>query len=199
MTDDHGLGSAGGAAGKSDRQGIFGRDCDFRRLRGRCSLAFDAAALRDHTAALLPDYMVPAAFVELAALPVTRAGKVDRRALPEPEFTPVAGGRAPANDRERLLCGLFADVLAVPEVSAEDNFFALGGDSITSIQLASRARKEGLALTPHDVFAHKTPAALALAVPDLTEVQEFPAADDPALALDQDELDELEAQWELSQ
>ncbi|WP_240468110.1 amino acid adenylation domain-containing protein [Streptomyces dangxiongensis] len=120
----------------------------------------DPARLRAHVAALLPDYMVPAAFVLLDALPLTGTGKLDRRALPAPERT-ATGGRAPRDARERLLCGLFSDLLGVADVTADDNFFTLGGDSIVSIQLVSRARQAGLDLTPRDVFRHQTVAALA--------------------------------------
>ncbi|MFI6078146.1 amino acid adenylation domain-containing protein [Actinoplanes sp. NPDC051343] len=112
----------------------------------------------------IPDYMIPAAVVEVDALPRTTAGKLDVAALPEPEFTTT--GRAAGSDRERLLCDLFAEVLGRPGVGADDDFFALGGDSIVSIQLVSRARAAGLAIGPRDVFRHKTPAGLAAAVPD---------------------------------
>ncbi|MFB7585970.1 amino acid adenylation domain-containing protein [Streptomyces sp. NPDC056169] len=122
----------------------------------------DADALRAHVAALLPDYMTPAAFVELAELPLTRTGKLDRRALPAPRYE-GGGGRAPRNEREQLLCTLFADLLGVAEVAVDDNFFAMGGDSIVSIQLVSRAREAGLVLTPRDIFQHQTVEALALA------------------------------------
>ncbi|MDO3686678.1 non-ribosomal peptide synthetase [Micromonospora sp. C28ISP2-4] len=134
-----------------------------------------AAELRDHVAAALPAYMVPAAFVPLAALPLNPTGKLDRRALPAPDFAAAAGaGRVPAGRRETLLAGLFAEVLGVPTVGAEDSFFDLGGDSIVSIQLASRARLAGLRLTPRDVFTHRTPAALARAAGDLhgTDVED---------------------------
>ncbi|WP_240138467.1 non-ribosomal peptide synthetase [Streptomyces sp. MUM 178J] len=124
--------------------------------------ALDSAALRAHVAALLPDYMVPAVFVPLDELPMTRTGKVDRRALPAPDYT-GSGGRGPRNEREQLLCGLFADLLGVPEVAVDDNFFAMGGDSIVSIQVVSRALQLGLVLTPSDVFRHQTVEALALA------------------------------------
>jgi aryl carrier-like protein len=161
----------------------------------------DPDLLRAELAHILPDYMIPSALVTLDTLPLTHNGKIDRTALPVPVLAPASGGgRQALTAQEQLLQRLFAEVLELPEVSVEDNFFALGGDSIISIQLVSRARKEGLALSPRDVFAHKTPEALAVAVPDLADVQELPfTADDPALALDQDELDELEAEWELSQ
>ncbi|MGH3776455.1 MAG: amino acid adenylation domain-containing protein [Pseudonocardiaceae bacterium] len=121
----------------------------------------DAAELRHHTAAALPDYMVPSAFVILDRLPVLPNGKVDRKALPSPELTAAVSGRAPATPRERLLCEAFAAVLGVPAVGAEDDFFALGGDSIVAMQLVNRARGAGLVVTPRQVFQHKTVEALA--------------------------------------
>ncbi|MDQ7803082.1 non-ribosomal peptide synthase/polyketide synthase [Amycolatopsis sp. A133] len=111
----------------------------------------------------LPDYMVPSAFVTLDALPLSANGKVDRKALPEPAAEPVAGYVPPRTETERLLAEVWTDVLGVPGVGVEDNFFELGGDSILSIQVVSRARRHGLALTPRDLFAHQTVAALAVA------------------------------------
>ena len=104
--------------------------------------------------------MVPAAIVVLDRLPLTPNGKLDRRALPAPELTPPTV-RAPRTPQEELLCGLFAEVLGLERVGIDDNFFELGGDSIMSIQLVSRARKAGLAITPRAVFQHPTVAALA--------------------------------------
>src|SRR6185295_2413626 len=121
----------------------------------------DAAALRAHVGASLPDYMVPSAIVVLERLPLTPNGKLDRRALPAPEVTVGAQARAPRTAAEEVLCGLFAEVLGLERVGIEDNFFALGGDSIMSIQLVSRARKAGLVITPRAVFAHQTVAGLA--------------------------------------
>ncbi|MFE2531488.1 non-ribosomal peptide synthase/polyketide synthase [Streptomyces sp. NPDC059371] len=121
----------------------------------------DPEALRAHVAAVLPDYMVPAAVTVLDELPLLSNGKLDRKALPAPEFTPATGGREPANDRERTLCAQFADVLGLPGIGADDDFFALGGDSIVAMQLVSRARAAGLRVTPRQVFRHRTVAALA--------------------------------------
>ncbi|MFF7648193.1 amino acid adenylation domain-containing protein [Streptomyces canus] len=124
--------------------------------------AVEPAALRTALAATLPDYLVPAAFVRLPVLPLTRNGKLDRTALPAPDYGAGSTGRAPRTDAEELLCGLFAEVLGLEEVGADDEFFTLGGDSIMSIQLVSRARRAGLVLSVRDIFAHRTPAALGL-------------------------------------
>ncbi|GGS36128.1 non-ribosomal peptide synthetase [Actinokineospora fastidiosa] len=114
-----------------------------------------------HTARTLPEHMVPSAVVPLDALPLTPNGKLDRKALPAPVAAASGGGGGPRDRAEEILCGLFAELLGVPEVGIADNFFELGGDSIVSIQLVSRARKAGLVLTPRNVFEAKTVAALA--------------------------------------
>jgi mycobactin peptide synthetase MbtF len=97
----------------------------------------------------------------LDTLPVTVHGKVDRAALPAPDFAALAGGRAPATEREEQLCALFAEILGLDKVGADDSFFTLGGDSIMSMQLAARARRAGLEITPQDVFECETPTQLA--------------------------------------
>ena len=107
--------------------------------------------------------MVPAALVVLERLPLTPNGKLDRRALPAPEPASAAALRGPRTPQEEVLCALFAEVLGVERVGIDDNFFALGGDSIVSIQLVSRARRAGLVITPRAVFQHQTVAALAAA------------------------------------
>ncbi|MFE4637312.1 amino acid adenylation domain-containing protein [Streptomyces sp. NPDC056773] len=120
------------------------------------------AEARARIADSLPDYMVPSALVRLdGPLPLTPNGKLDSRALPSPQWTAVGGGDAPTTPAETALAGLFADVLGLPSVGVHDSFFELGGDSIVAIQLVNRAREAGLALTPRDVFRHRTVAALA--------------------------------------
>ncbi|WP_257138815.1 phosphopantetheine-binding protein, partial [Streptomyces sp. wa1071] len=109
----------------------------------------------------LPDHMVPAAVVLLDALPLTAANKTDRSALPAPDFTATGGGTTPRTDREKELAALFADILHLPQVGVEDSFFALGGDSISAIQLVGAARRRGLRLSPRDVFERRTVEQLA--------------------------------------
>ncbi|CAM3120913.1 non-ribosomal peptide synthetase [Prescottella defluvii] len=122
----------------------------------------EPAAVREQVAGTLASYMVPAAVTVLERLPLTVNGKVDRKALPEPDFGAASrSGRAPAGAAEERLAGLFEEVLGTDSVGAEDSFFALGGDSIMAIQLASRARTAGLALTPRDVFERPSVAGLA--------------------------------------
>ncbi|MGV9251183.1 non-ribosomal peptide synthase/polyketide synthase [Streptomyces sp. NPDC003697] len=124
------------------------------------------AQLREHLAGLLPPHMVPTVFVPLERLPLTPNGKTDRRALPQPGPAQSAGGprTAPRTDTERRIARIWADVLGVEEVGADDNFFHLGGDSILSMQVVSRLRRDGLHLATRDLFTHQTVAELATAV-----------------------------------
>ncbi|MFH8606826.1 amino acid adenylation domain-containing protein [Streptomyces sp. NPDC018029] len=124
----------------------------------------DPELLRAYVAGVLPEYMVPVAVVVLDALPLTVNGKVDRVALPAPDFAERVSGREPRTEAERILCDLFAEVLGLERVGVEDGFFELGGDSISSMQLASRARRAGLVITPRQVFEEKTPERLAAVV-----------------------------------
>jgi amino acid adenylation domain-containing protein len=116
-------------------------------------------ALRRHAAKQLPDHMVPVAIVILDKLPLTPNGKLDQRALPAPDFT-SREIQLPRTPEEAKLARLFADVLGIEQVGVDDRFFDLGGDSIRSIQLVSRARAEGFMITPRDVFQHQTVEAL---------------------------------------
>ncbi|WP_186196450.1 non-ribosomal peptide synthetase [Burkholderia gladioli] len=122
--------------------------------------AADPAAAREALAAALraslPDYMVPGAFGFVAALPKGIAGKLDRRALAElalPDPVGDAGGAlAPRNATERVLWEIWRAVLRAPALGVTDNFFELGGDSILSIQVAARARQQGIAFSARDLF-----------------------------------------------
>ena len=122
----------------------------------------EPAELRRWLAAALPDYMVPAVIVSLADLPRTRTGKVDRRALPSlDDMAPGGGFLAPRNPTEEQLAAIWSGVLGLDRIGVHDRFFDLGGDSILSIQVVSRARQAGLEITPRQLFAHQTIAELA--------------------------------------
>ncbi|HKR51480.1 MAG TPA: amino acid adenylation domain-containing protein, partial [Pseudonocardiaceae bacterium] len=133
----------------------------------RATIARQRAALpqrlREELKRQLPDHMVPAALVTLDRLPLTANGKLDVAALPEPAAR-LATSRAPASTQEQILCELFADVLGLPKVGVDDDFFTLGGDSIIAIQLVNRARSHQLSINPREVFQRRTPTALAALV-----------------------------------
>ncbi|HET9255181.1 MAG TPA: amino acid adenylation domain-containing protein, partial [Pseudonocardiaceae bacterium] len=131
------------------------------------SAPLDITEIRAHTAAVLPEYMVPALFIQLDELPLSANGKLDRRALPSPEGTVglATGYLAPRTGVEEVLAGIWAEVLGAGRVGAGDNFFELGGDSILSIQLTSRIRAAfAVDLSPRALFTHPTIAALATAI-----------------------------------
>ncbi|HKH46212.1 MAG TPA: amino acid adenylation domain-containing protein, partial [Thermoanaerobaculia bacterium] len=133
-----------------------------------------AEELRAHLAGLLPEHMIPSLFVTLDELPLSPNGKVDRQALPAPDLARperAASFAAPRDATERALARIWGEVLGVGEVGIHDNFFALGGDSILSLQIISRAGQEGLRLSPRQIFQHPTIAELAPRV--------APAADAP--------------------
>ena len=119
-----------------------------------------AAELRRFVAARLPDYMVPSAFVTVGRLPLGPTGKLDRSALPDPQFVD-ATYRAPGSEAERIIAAAFADVLGVDRVGIDDDFFAVGGDSLRSIQVVARARALGLTVSTRDIFECRTAARLA--------------------------------------
>ncbi|UFZ04830.1 amino acid adenylation domain-containing protein [Bradyrhizobium ontarionense] len=117
--------------------------------------------LRQQLSALLPDYMVPSRIVMLDRLPLTANGKLDRTALPQPDDEIVVAYAAPAGEVEQAIAAVWRDVLGREQIGRDDNFFELGGDSILSLQIIARLRKRGLVLTPKQMFAQQTIAALA--------------------------------------
>ena len=134
----------------------------------------DESGLKAALARKLPAHMVPAAILVLDALPQTPNGKIDRNALPDLREAQAAGYEAPREGAEAALAALWESAIGVDGVGRHDNFFALGGDSILSLQVASRARAAGIDLQARDLFEHQTIAELAAAVgrlhaPDETE------------------------------
>lgn len=119
--------------------------------------------LRSFLKQYLPDYMIPAMIVPIAALPITANGKVDRKALPNPQISRSRADHyeAPHPGPEAVLAGIWSQVLGVERVGRHDNFFELGGDSIISIRVIARAAEAGLRISPKDLFQHQTIAELA--------------------------------------
>ncbi|EME20381.1 non-ribosomal peptide synthetase [Rhodococcus triatomae] len=124
------------------------------------------AEVLDHLRAQLPDYMVPSSLQVIDAIPMTVNGKLDAKALPAPEVRTTAGSREPATEAERVLCELFADLLGLGSVGADDDFFELGGHSMIAMRVVSRVRAEfDVQLTIRDLFDARTPAELARLLP----------------------------------
>jgi non-ribosomal peptide synthase protein (TIGR01720 family) len=133
-------------------------------LVGRNGATPTTGELRAHLKERLPEYMVPAAFVTLQALPLNANGKVDRKALPAPDgsrLEPDDAFVAPRGPMETLLAVIWAELLKLPRVGVHDNFFALGGDSILCIRVIARANQAGLSITTRHLFEHPTIAELA--------------------------------------
>ena len=139
-------------------------DAPGTRLIGYVTVSGAAPAgdgLRDALAARLPAHLVPAAVLVLDGLPLTASGKLDRAALPAPDFAAAAGEQEPDGPVESALATAFAEVLGLDRVGAGDGFFALGGDSISSLQLIGKLRALGYRVTPRQVFELRTIAELA--------------------------------------
>ncbi|WP_255950580.1 non-ribosomal peptide synthetase [Streptomyces odontomachi] len=125
----------------------------------------DAVALRSALETSLPDYMVPAAIVALDALPLTVNAKLDRRALPAPDYGALSAGRPPTTERERQVAGLFAEILKLDAVSLDDDFFELGGHSLLATRLVNRIRSTlGVDVNLMKVFESPTVAGVVAAL-----------------------------------
>jgi amino acid adenylation domain-containing protein/non-ribosomal peptide synthase protein (TIGR01720 family) len=136
--------------------------------------SFSSEALLNNLKQQLPEYMIPAAIVVLDALPLTANGKIDRRALPAPDWSQAAMEReyvAPRTEEEQRLAAIWQQVLRLERVGIYDNFFALGGDSILSIQIVAKARQQGLQLSPKQIFENQTIAELAQVIGKVESVQ----------------------------
>jgi non-ribosomal peptide synthase protein (TIGR01720 family) len=135
-----------------------------KRLVGYVTGTAEPAKVRVALAERLPSYMVPSAVVVVEAFPLTVNGKLDRRALPAPDYQDGESYRAPADAVEEVLADVFAQVLGLDRVGVDESFFELGGDSISSMQVVARARAAGLVCRPRDVFVEQTVARLARVV-----------------------------------
>ncbi|OXM56486.1 non-ribosomal peptide synthetase [Amycolatopsis thailandensis] len=132
----------------------------------------EPARLRSELSRVLPGHLVPSVFVGVDALPLTRHGKLDRRALPDPEHTTTTPYVAPRNDRERLVTAIWSDVLGVERVGVDDDFFDLGGDSLLGIRVLARLRDAlGAEVPARLVLTAPTPARLARRLPESTAPQ----------------------------
>jgi amino acid adenylation domain-containing protein len=149
----------------------------------------DAAALRAHLVGKLPATMIPAVWVFLPSLPLSPSGKVDRKALPEPDQeAAVAPWAPPATAAEKALAAIWCQVLGRDGVGVHDNFFSLGGDSILGVQVLTRAAQAGLQLTPRQVFRHPTIAELAAVAEPIAAARQAGDADDAGDAHDADDV-----------
>ncbi|MEH2532306.1 amino acid adenylation domain-containing protein/non-ribosomal peptide synthase protein (TIGR01720 family) [Bradyrhizobium sp. AZCC 1614] len=170
-----------------------------RQLVGYVSGAasLDGTTLKTALSSLLPDYMAPARIVVLDRLPLTPNGKIDRKALPAPDqLAALAEHVAPRTPVEAALAAIWADLLRRPDIGVTDNFFELGGDSIISLQMVSRARREGVSIEPRDVFRHQTIEALAALSCDVGPNKDtFGPARGSLSGLTSEQLDRLELDW----
>ncbi|WP_278264556.1 non-ribosomal peptide synthetase [Nocardia sp. AG03] len=130
-----------------------------------------AGVIRAQLSQLLPDYMIPSALVRLTELPLTANGKLDRKALPQPDLGGESGnGRALRGDAETAVADVIRQVLGIDNaLAADDDFLALGGDSISAIRMASALKKRGLLITTSTLFEARTVAAIAAATTPLDE------------------------------
>jgi hypothetical protein len=150
----------------------------------------DTAILRERLGESLPDYMVPSVIVVLDALPLNANGKVDRKALPAPEFTSDRAYEAPEGEVEQALAAIWAEVLGVARVGRSDNFFELGGHSLLAAQTVARVQSAmQMDLAIKDVFLHPVLSEMATLIADKNQTK--PAAE--ALSEIDSLLDSMEA------
>ena len=153
-------------------EGIRQAAAEVRKVMGNEHLVLyytvvDGSPIDDETirqalaASSLADYMVPDAYMQMDAMPMTPNGKINRKALPAPEMKRATEYEAPKGEMEELFCSIFSDILKIKEVGATDNFFEIGGTSINAIKVIVEASKQGVQIVFNDLFTQKTPRALA--------------------------------------
>jgi len=142
-----------------------------RKLNGISRTRFDKEALLSYLRTRLPDYMVPSLLVEMDSLPLTANGKVNKKALPDPEASDLLSTQyvAPRSETEQRLAGIWQQLLRIQRIGINDNFFELGGDSIKTLHVVHRAKRLGYALQPKDLFTYPTIKKLATAIAERTK------------------------------
>lgn len=195
------LGEVGAALGGLDQ--VRAAAADIREIAGRPTLIGyvvptgatpNSVELRSRLADLVPDHLVPSRIVVLDELPHTVNGKLDRTALPEPPSD--AGGREPATPAERTVCAVVAAALGHDAVSVDDDFFGVGGDSITAISVSSRLREQGLILSPQELLTRRGLGELAAAAAAFRAEPTTAQRDTrPMIALPQRAITELSARY----
>ncbi|MBO4375354.1 MAG: amino acid adenylation domain-containing protein [Lachnospiraceae bacterium] len=149
--------------------GIKRAVCVVKKLNGEDNLCayytaegrVDCKEIHDSLSTMLTKYMVPTAFTQLESIPVTRNGKIDLNSLPEPELFAAGEYASPANETERYFCELFGTILKTEKVGALDDFFQIGGTSLSATRIMIEASDKGYSLSYGDVFKYKTPRGLA--------------------------------------
>lgn len=156
----------------------------------RDGVELNLSELRDSLETKLPGYMIPAAFVRLESFPLTANGKIDRDALPSPEQirrVPESERLEPLTVEEEILAGVWSQVLGIERVDANDNYFALGGDSIRSLQVAARAQERGLQFSIDDLFRYPTVRKLAAFIREASGFEAQPEKTAPFGLLTEDD------------
>lgn len=133
----------------------------------------DIDLIKDELKKSLTDYMIPSAYIQLTEMPLTPNGKINTKLLPEPKSTEKESGLEPSTKHERILCDIFAKVLELDKVYADDNFFDIGGSSLTVTRVIILANKSGIEISYGDVFANPTPISLAKLFDKGTEKDNF--------------------------
>ena len=121
----------------------------------------ELAEMRKRLSSMLPEYMIPAYMMRIEMIPVTKSGKLDRRALPDIEVKSEEAYLEPRNEVEEIICKAFEEILQINRVGIYDNFFTLGGDSIKAIRVITRIRENGYNASVRDIMNGKTPDCIS--------------------------------------